>query len=72
VVGAGLVTVGLLAGALLERVLNQFHCVNPKNSSIKTRSARIAAAMPAPAPPPVVSLVSTTSEPAGLQYRRTL
>jgi len=72
VVGAGLLTVGLLAGAVPDRVLNQFHCVKPKNSTIRTRSARIAAAIPAPAPDPVVSLVSTTSEPAGLQYRRTL
>src|SRR4029077_4780649 len=66
VVGAGLVTVGLLAGAPDDRAPNQFHCVKPKNSRISTRRARIAAAMPAPAPP-VVSLVSTTSEPAGLQ-----
>src|SRR5207248_6920385 len=50
---------------------NQFHRVNPKNSRISTSSAISAAAMPAPAP--VVSPpVSTTSEPAGLQYRRTL
>jgi hypothetical protein len=65
-VGAGLETVGLLLGAV-DRAPNQFHCVKPKNRRISTRRARIAAAMPAPAPPPVVSLVSTTSEPAGLQ-----
>src|SRR5258708_13051949 len=66
VVGAGLVTVGLLAGAADVRAPNQFHCVKPKNSRISTRRARIAAVMPAPAPL-VVSLVSTTSDPAGLQ-----
>jgi len=49
-----------------DRVPNQFHDVKPKNKRISTSRARIAAAMPAPAPP-VVSLVSTTSEPAGLQ-----
>jgi hypothetical protein len=65
VVGAGLVTVGLLAGAA-ERVPNQFHCVKPKNRRISTSRARIAAAIPAPAPDPVES-VSTTSDPAGLQ-----
>src|SRR5436305_5978543 len=70
--GAGDVTVGLfvVVGAP-DRVPNQFHCVKPKNSRISTSMARIAAATPAPAPPPT-SPVSTTSLPAGLQYRRTL
>src|SRR5437764_2709567 len=70
--GAGDVTVGLfvVVGAP-DRVPNQFHCVKPKNSRISTSMARIAAAIPAPAPEPV-SPVSTTSLPAGLQYRRTL
>src|SRR5437660_10442036 len=70
--GAGDVTVGLfvVVGAP-DRVPNQFHCVKPKNSRISTSRARIAAATPAPAPPPV-SPVSTISLPAGLQYRRTL
>src|SRR5690349_1035110 len=70
--GIGDATVGLLvvvAGAP-ERVPNQFHCVKPKNRRTNTSRARIAAAMPAPAPAPVS--VSMTSEPAGLQYRRTL
>ncbi len=50
---------------------NQSQRVKPKNSKIRTSSATSAAAIPAPAP--VVSpLVSTTSEPAGLQYLRTL
>ena len=48
------------------RAPNQFHWVKPKNRSINTSKARIAAATPAPAPA-LVSLVSTTSEPAGLQ-----
>jgi len=60
----------VIAGGAVDRVPNQFHCVKPKNRRISTSSERIAAAMPAPAP--VESLVSTTSEPAGLQYRRTL
>src|SRR2546429_7249653 len=70
--GAGDVTVGLfvVTGAP-DRVPNQFHCVKPKKSRIRTSRARIAAATPAPAPEPM-SPVSTTSEPAGLQYRRTL
>jgi hypothetical protein len=45
---------------------NQFHCVKPKKRSISTKSAIIAAAIPAPAPAVVPSL-STTSEPTGLQ-----
>src|SRR5438105_15762932 len=71
--GIGDATVGLLIvdGGAVDRVPNQFHCVKPKNSTISTRRARTAAAIPAPAPEPV-SPVSTTSEPAGLQYRRTL
>jgi hypothetical protein len=68
----GVDTVGLLVvDGAAERVPNQLHCVKPKNSRISTSKARIAAAIPAPAPEPV-SLVSTTSLPAGLQYRRTL
>ena len=50
---------------------NQFQRVKPKKSSTSTISAMSAAAMPAPAPA-VSPLVSTTSEPAGLQYLRTL
>jgi hypothetical protein len=70
--GAGCVTVVVFDGELDSgRVPNQFHCVKPKNSRMSTSSARIAAATPAPDPDVVVS-VSTTSEPAGLQYRRTL
>src|SRR2546430_16077654 len=71
--GIGDATVGLLVvdGGAVDRVPNQFHCVKPKNSTISTRRASTAAAIPAPAPEPV-SPVSTTSEPAGLQYRRTL
>src|SRR5437868_5926972 len=71
--GAGEVTDGLfIVDGAPDRVPNQFHCVKPKNSRISTSRARIAAAMPAPAPAPVSPDVSTTSEPAGLQYRRTL
>src|SRR5579864_9835533 len=70
-VGIGDVTVGFCTGAT-ARVPNQFHCVKPKNRRISTSTARIAAATPAPAPAPIVSPVSTTSEPAGVQYRRTL
>src|SRR5438477_11692469 len=70
--GAGDVTVGLfvVVGAP-ARVPKQFHCVKPKNSRISTSMARIAGATPAPAPPPP-SPVSTTSLPAGRQYRRPL
>jgi len=67
---AGDVTTGVL-GWPLGALPNQFQRVKPKNRRINTRSAINAAAMPAPAPeasPPV----STTSEPAGLQYLRTL
>jgi hypothetical protein len=67
---AGDVTIGVL-GCPLGGAPNQFQRAKPKNSRINTMSAISAAAMPAPAP--VVSpLVSTTSEPAGLQYLRTL
>src|SRR5438309_11281887 len=70
--GAGDVTVGLfVVDGTPDRVPNQFHCVKPKNSRISTSMARIAAATPAPAPPPM-SPVSTTSLPAGDQYPRTL
>ena len=66
--GAGEATVGLLTvdGASCL-VPNQFHCAKPKNRTISTSSARMAAAIPAPAPVPKSPLVSTTSEPAGLQ-----
>src|SRR5438445_7812609 len=65
--GIGDATDGLLiVDGETDRVPNQFHCVKPKNRRISTSSARIAAATPAPAPP-TESLVSTTSEPAGLQ-----
>src|SRR5579859_2520229 len=68
---AGDVTTGVFGWPLLGPLPNQFHLVKPKNSSISTSRAMSTAAMPAPAP--VVSpLVSTTSEPAGLQYLRTL
>ena len=60
-VGAGDVTVGFCDGAVCAP--NQFHCVKPKNKRISTSKAMTAAAMPAL----IVSLVSTTSEPAGLQ-----
>jgi hypothetical protein len=66
---AGDVTTGVL-GWPLGALPNQFQRVKPKNSRISTSSAMSAAAIPAPAPE--ASLVSTTSEPAGLQYRRTL
>jgi hypothetical protein len=69
----GEATVGLLVvDGAAERVPNQFHDVKPKNSRMSTSRARIAAAIPAPAPEPVSPDVSTTSLPAGLQYRRTL
>ena len=68
---AGEVTTGVFEfGEPLGALPNQFHRVNPKNKRTRTSSAMSAAAMPAPAP--AVSLVSTTSEPAGLQYLRTL
>jgi hypothetical protein len=67
---AGDVTTGVF-GWPLGAVPNQFQRVKPKNSRIRTRSAISAAAMPAPAPE-ASPLVSTTSEPAGLQYLRTL
>jgi hypothetical protein len=68
--GIGELTVGELGCVVGLALLNQFHFVKPKNKKTKTSRAMSAAAMPAPAP--AVSLVSTTSEPAGLQYRRTL
>jgi len=68
---AGDVTTGVLDGPLGTPLPNQFQRVKPKNSRTNTSSAIRAAAMPAPAPE-ASPLVSTTSVPAGLQYRRTL
>jgi hypothetical protein len=67
---AGDVTTGPL-GCCVKPLPNQFQRVKPKNSNTSTSSAISAAAMPAPAPA-VSPLVSTISEPAGLQYLRTL
>ena len=54
---------GVEYGALVP---NQFHRLKPKKRRMSTKSAMIAAAIPAPAPA-VVPSVSTTSEPTGLQ-----
>ena len=65
--GAGDVTVVVFDGVEgWELAPNQFHCVKPKKRMMSTKSAMIAAAIPAPAPA-VVPSVSTTSEPTGLQ-----
>ena len=70
--GIGDATLGLFCVLVLGATLpNQFQRVKPKKSRISTSSAISAAAIPAPAPE-VSPPVSTTSDPAGLQYRRTL
>lgn len=69
--GAGVETVVVFGCVDGATVPNQFQRAKPKKSSTRTISAMSAAAIPAPAPA-VSPPVSTTSEPAGLQYLRTL